>query len=81
MTMGNNERDRPELDLVDAERVDGRVEFVADRDIAVADVRFVRLLDGPQSELFLQGLGCREQAAYRRRHVFGRGTTPLLYHE
>jgi hypothetical protein len=46
--------------------VDGAVELVPDRDVAVADVRLARLLERPQPQLVLQRPARGEQRAHRR---------------
>jgi hypothetical protein len=47
-------RGAPEVDVVGGKGVDGAVELVPDRDVAVAHVRLARLLERPQPQLVLQ---------------------------
>jgi hypothetical protein len=56
----------PEVDVVRSKSVDGAVELIPDRDVAVADVRLARFLERPQPQLVLQRPARGEQRAHRR---------------
>ena len=51
------------------ERGDGRVEFVPDLNIQVADIAFSRLFRAPEFQKLLQALRRREKAVHGSRHT------------
>lgn len=63
------DRDIPQVDAVLGERGDGRVEFVPDLNVEVADITFSRLFRAPESQNFLQAFCRREEAVDGSRDI------------